>query len=63
MVGAVYILTGVLRLGFLTDYISHTVVNGFTSAAALIIGFSQVRRKKKHCDLSHAASDIAGFGA
>ena len=42
IVSVVYLLMGLFRLGFLTDYISHTVVNGFTSAAAIIIGISQV---------------------
>lgn len=34
---------GLLRLGFLTNFISHPVIAGFTSAAALIIGFSQLK--------------------
>ena len=42
IIGVLYLLMGLFRLGFLTDYISHTVVNGFTSAAAIIIGISQV---------------------
>ena len=31
------------RLGFLVDFLSHSVLVGFTAAAALIIGFSQVK--------------------
>jgi SulP family sulfate permease len=43
MVGAMQFGMGVLRLGFLTNFLSHPVVSGFTSAAALIIGFSQLK--------------------
>uniref|UniRef100_A0A8C2BCM4 Sodium-independent sulfate anion transporter n=1 Tax=Cyprinus carpio TaxID=7962 RepID=A0A8C2BCM4_CYPCA len=32
-----------LRLGFLLDFISHPVIKGFTCAAAVTIGFSQVK--------------------
>ncbi len=34
---------GVVRLGFLVKFLSHPVIAGFTSAAALIIGFSQLK--------------------
>lgn len=43
MVGAIQFLLGVFRLGFLVNFLSHPVVSGFTSAAALIIGFSQLK--------------------
>jgi sulfate permease, SulP family len=43
LVGAVHVVLGVARLGFLTRLLSHPVLVGFTSAAALIIGASQVR--------------------
>jgi hypothetical protein len=33
----------VLRLGFLVRFLSHSVITGFTSGAAIIIGMSQVR--------------------
>ena len=42
-VGAVQFLIGALRLGFLVSFLSHPVISGFTSAAALIIGFSQLK--------------------
>lgn len=42
MVGAIQFLMGALHLGFLMNFISSTVLGGFTSAAALIIGFSQL---------------------
>ena len=43
LVGVCYILMGVLRLGFVTIFLSHAVVSGFTSAAAIIIGLSQIK--------------------
>jgi SulP family sulfate permease len=43
MVGIFQLMLGVLRLGFLVNFLSHPVVSGFTSAAALIIGFSQLK--------------------
>jgi sulfate permease, SulP family len=43
MVGALMILMGVARLGFVADLLSHPVLSGFTSAAALIIVSSQLR--------------------
>ncbi len=43
LVGIVYILMGVFQLGFITIFLSHAVVSGFTSAAAIIIGLSQIK--------------------
>jgi SulP family sulfate permease len=43
MVGALQLSMGVLRLGFLVNFLSHPVISGFTSAAAIIIGFSQLK--------------------
>ncbi len=43
LVGAIQLLLGVFRLGFLVNFLSHPVISGFTSAAALIIGFSQLK--------------------
>jgi SulP family sulfate permease len=43
LVGAAHLVLGVARLGFLTRLLSHPVLVGFTSAAALIIGASQVK--------------------
>ncbi len=43
VVGAIHVVLGVARLGFLTRLLSHPVLVGFTSAAALIIGASQVK--------------------
>jgi len=43
MVGVVHIVLGVGRLGFLVNFLSHSVLVGFTAAAAIIIGFSQAK--------------------
>ncbi len=42
-VGAVLVIAGVLRLGFLVNFLSHPVISGFTSAAAITIALSQVK--------------------
>lgn len=41
--GCITILFGVLRLGFLIEFISLPVVSGFTSAASVIIACSQIK--------------------
>ncbi|NNE13758.1 MAG: sodium-independent anion transporter, partial [Saprospiraceae bacterium] len=43
MVGVIQLAMGVFRLGFLVNFLSHPVIAGFTSAAAIIIGFSQIK--------------------
>lgn len=43
MVGIMQFAMGVFRLGFIVNFLSHPVISGFTSAAALIIGFSQLK--------------------
>lgn len=43
MVGLLQFLMGVLRLGFLVNFLSHAVISAFTSAAAIIIGLSQLK--------------------
>lgn len=43
MVGLLQLLMGVFRLGFLVNFLSHPVISGFTSAAAIIIGLSQLK--------------------
>ncbi len=42
-IGVIQFLLGVFRLGFLVNFLSHPVISGFTSAAALIIGLSQLK--------------------
>ncbi len=43
MSGALMLAMGVLRLGMLVNFISHTVVVGFTAGAAMLILASQLR--------------------
>ncbi len=43
MVGVFQVSMGVLRLGRLVSFLSHPVISGFTSAAAIIIGLSQLK--------------------
>ncbi len=44
IVGIFQFTLGVLRMGFITNFLSHPVINGFTNAAAIIIGASQLSR-------------------
>lgn len=41
--GIMLMVFGILRLGFLANFLSHTVVSAFITASALIIALSQVR--------------------
>ena len=43
LVGVIQTLMGLARLGVLVNFLSHAVISGFTSAAALIIGLSQLK--------------------
>jgi len=43
MVGVIQFLLGILRMGFLVNFLSKPVISGFTSAAAIIIVFSQMK--------------------
>jgi sulfate permease, SulP family len=43
LVGGILILLGLLRLGVLVNLLSHPVISGFTSAAAIVIALSQVK--------------------
>ncbi|MDT0605938.1 SulP family inorganic anion transporter [Croceitalea rosinachiae] len=42
-VGVIQLVMGFMRLGFLSNFLSRPVVSGFTSAAALVIGVSQLK--------------------
>jgi len=70
LVGICYIIMGILRLGFVTIFLSHAVVSGFTSAAAIIIGFTQVKYifgydipsdKSLHKMIYNIFANIGGF--
>jgi SulP family sulfate permease len=43
LVGIIELSMGLLRLGFLVNFLSRSVISGFISGAALIIAFSQVK--------------------
>jgi SulP family sulfate permease len=43
MVGVLQLLFGLFRMGFLVNFLSQPVISGYTSAAAIIIGLSQLR--------------------
>ena len=42
-VGAIQLIMGFMRLGFLSNFLSRPVVGGFTTAAALVIAISQLK--------------------
>ncbi|MDO9225709.1 MAG: SulP family inorganic anion transporter [Pseudomonadota bacterium] len=44
MVGVFQLSLGVLKLGVIVNFLSHPVIVGFTNAAAIIIGLSQVSK-------------------
>ncbi len=44
MVGLVQLMLGAFRLGVVVNFLSHPVIVGFTNAAAIIIGLSQVNK-------------------
>lgn len=43
LVGSLELLMGILRLGFLMNFFSRSVISGFISGAAIIIAFSQIK--------------------
>ena len=43
LVGLLQVVMGIARLGLLVNFLSHPVISGFTSAAALVIGFGQAK--------------------
>lgn len=42
MIGLIQFLMGVFKLGFVMNFISHSVIAGFTTAAAIIIASTQI---------------------
>lgn len=44
MVGVIQVGLGVFRLGVVVNFLSHPVIVGFTNAAAIIIGLSQLNK-------------------
>lgn len=41
--GAILTLMGLLRLGFLANFLSHSVISGFISASGVLIALSQIK--------------------
>ncbi len=66
LVGIIQFSMGLFKLGFLVNFLSHPVIAGFTSAAAIIIGVSQLKhllgfsipRGKVHETLLHIAANM-----
>ena len=59
--GAILLGMGLARVGFLVNFLSHPVISGFSSAAALIIGFSQLKHiLGMEIPRSHLITDTIG---
>lgn len=43
LIGVFLLIMGIAKLGFLANFLSHPVMSGFTSAAAIVIAFSQLK--------------------
>jgi MFS superfamily sulfate permease-like transporter len=43
LVGLLYFIVGIFRLSYLANFLSHSVISGFTSGAACIIGITQLK--------------------
>lgn len=42
MIGVIQLLMGIFKLGFIMNFISHSIISGFTIAAAIIIATTQI---------------------
>ena len=58
LVGIIQIVLGLLRMGFFVTFLSKPVVSGFTTAAALIIGGSQLQHLLGIQVLSNSRFDV-----
>ncbi len=72
MIGLILLLMSVLRLGALANFLSHPVLSGFTSGAALLIILSQIPNMTGMSvpqtgsgveAMTHVATDPSGFHA
>ncbi|MDE5413416.1 SulP family inorganic anion transporter [Alkalihalobacterium chitinilyticum] len=43
MVGVIQLVLGLTKAGFIVNFLSHAVISGFTSAAAIVIALSQIK--------------------
>ena len=53
-----YTLVGVFKLGWVTNFISHSVIAGFMSGASVIIGLSQVLHDHQCAQVQSVLSPI-----
>ncbi len=66
MVGVLYLLIGLFRLGVMMYFISHSAIKGFTAAASLIIISTQlphflgIELSRRHEYIFHMLVDLAG---
>jgi SulP family sulfate permease len=62
LVGIFQLALGLVRLGGIVDFVSHSVMTGFVAGAALLIGFSQLS-DALHIALPHLEQPIEFFSA
>lgn len=63
LIGVLQVLFGVFKLGFLVNFLSKPVISGFTSAAALIIGVSQLNHLlginlERHSEIQNILKEV-----
>lgn len=63
IVGVMQIVMGLLRLGFLTNFLGTPVISGFTSAAALVIGLNQLKHLLGLTDLPRTTNVFSIVGS
>jgi SulP family sulfate permease len=61
VVGVAQVALGAMRMGFVVNFLSHPVLSGFTSAAAVVIALSQVKNLFG-IELPGSASPLADLG-
>lgn len=63
LVGIIMVAMGVTQLGFLVSFLSHSVISGFTSAAAILIGSTQLKHVVGYdIKRGHALQDTLKYG-
>jgi SulP family sulfate permease len=60
MSGLMLVLMGVLRLGFLANFLSHPVISGFITASGIVIAASQLKHVFGITGSGHNLFDIGG---
>jgi len=58
--GAILLLMGLFRLGFLANFLSHPVIAGFITASGILIAASQLKHILGIDASGHALTEIAG---